>query len=442
MNDLGEQLKRWTESTASHIEKWMRGMDSMLGQALADWVAQEKRVIAFQKQTREVEDKLKKHDLVIQELITRLYQHDDSQRLNQQARFQQTLREKVNRIETLHRELQEKEEVVMKSHLAVQQLLFKVDESKSRETKLQEDVEKQKMKLQKFHIEKNKLENQIKEMTSKLSDDNLQANAKVLFKAQIQEAEKRIEEIEAREQSVCEQNKRYEEELQKVRHQKLELDQKVAQMEVVRDALLTDKQKLLHDVASHEKQIQFAIQESECLQKQLQTSREEQEAAYSLWSEELEKRSAIELEKEKINRQYDEVIEQWSLDKKKHLQKEMRLQKKIGRRVGGSIPNIYVEKEFEKDYLELSEQEQTGVDAALYELSLGWHTGNVTFRPNSVKGKSTTYKEYGWGSSHRIPGRLYVKREQTGYRVYRISRTKDGNHRLSQTRVIEWIKNQ
>lgn len=162
VDDLGKQLKRWTEGTALYIEKWMRGMDSMLGQALAEWMAQEKRVIAFRRQTREVEDKLRKHDLVIQELITRLYQHDDTQRLDQQARFQQTLREKVNRIEALHHELQAKEEVVMKSRLAVQQLLFKVDESKTREAHLQEEVIKQKRKLRQFVVEKQQLEEQIK----------------------------------------------------------------------------------------------------------------------------------------------------------------------------------------------------------------------------------------------------------------------------------------
>lgn len=162
VDDLGKQLKRWTEGTTLYIEKWMRGMDSMLGQALAEWMAQEKRVIAFRRQTREVEDKLRKHDLVIQELITRLYQHDDTQRLDQQTRFQQTLREKVNRIEALHHELQAKEEVVMKSRLAVQQLLFKVDESKTREAHLQEEVIKQKTKLRQFVVEKQQLEEQIK----------------------------------------------------------------------------------------------------------------------------------------------------------------------------------------------------------------------------------------------------------------------------------------
>lgn len=440
VEDLGKQLKRWTEGTAHYIEKWMRGMDSMLGQALADWMAQEKRVIAFRRQTREVEDKLRKHDLVIQELITRLYQHDDTQRLDQQARFQQTLREKVNRIETLHHELQAKEEIVMKSRLAVQQLLFKVDESKTREAHLQEEVIKQKTKLRQFVVERQQLEDQIKNMTSQLYDDDLQANAKELFKAQIHEAETRIEEIEARERIIHERNKHYEEELQKVQHQKMELDQKVAQMELVRESLVREKQQLLHDVASQEKQIRFVIQESERLQKQLQASRQEQEEAYSLFSEELEKRTAVELEKEEINREYDEMMEQWSSDKKKYMQKETRLEKRLGRRIGGSIPNILVEPEFEKDYLELPEQEQTGVDAALYELSLGWHTGNVTFRPNSVKGRTTTYQEYGWGASHQVPGRLYVKKEKDGYRIYRISRTKDGNHRLSQSRVIGWLK--
>ncbi len=295
----------------------------------------------------------------------------------------------MNRIEALHHELQAKEEVIMKSRLAVQQLLFKADESKTREAQLQEKVIKQKTKLRQFVVEKQQLEEQIKKMTSQLYDDDLQANAKELFKAQIHEAETRIKDIEAREQAIHERNKHYEEELQKVQHQKMELDQKIAKMELVRESLVREKQQLLDDVASQEKQIRLSIQESERLQKQLQASRKEQEAAYSLFSEELEKRTATELEKEEINRKYDKMMEQWGSDKKKYMQKETRLEKRLGRRISGSIPNILVEPEFEKDYLELSEQEQTGVDAALYELSLGWHTGNVTFRPNSVKGRTT-----------------------------------------------------
>lgn len=442
MNELGEQVKRWTEHASSRVGKWMREMDSTLGKALADWVAQEKRVVAFQQRTREVETKLKRHDQVIQELITRLYEQKNSGLLEQQSRFQQTIREKVARIETLHHQLQEKEEVVVKSRLAIQQLMFKVDESKNNEENLKSEIHNQKEKLSTFDSEKKQLESQIIKLRNELSHTVLESEVEKLLESQVREATNRINEIEKRERAIRERNKEYEEELLKVQQDSNLLSQQIVQMERVRETLLKEKQQLLHNFSSQEQQIQIIIKESENLQEQLEISQQEGEKAYNLWTIELAKRTIIEREKEEMDRQYDEMLAKWGAEKKKYEHKERRLENRLGRRIGKSIPHILVEPGFEKDYLELKEDEQSGVDAALYELSLGWHTGNVHFRPNSVKGKSISFQEYAWGASHKVPGRLYVKKEREGYRIYRISRTKDGSHRLSQKQVIDWLKNQ
>lgn len=442
MNELGEQVRRWTEYTSSRFGKWMREMDSTLGKALADWVAQEKRVVAFQQRTREVETKLKRHDEVIQELITRLYEQKDSGRLEQQSRFQQTIREKVVRIETLHRQLQEKEEVVVKSRLAIQQLMFKVDASKNNEENLKSKIQNQKEKLNTFDSEKHQLESQIIKLQTELSHTMPESEFKKLLEMKMEDAKNRINEIEKRELQILKENKEYEKELLNTERDRILLSEQVLQMERIRENLLKEKQQLLHNFSLQEQQIQQAIKESEKLQKQLIISQQEGEEAYNLWTSELAQRTLIEREKEELDLQYDKMLAEWGAEKKKYEHKERRLENRLGRRIGKSIPHILVEPEFEKDYLELKEDEQSGVDAALYELSLGWHTGNVHFRSNSVKGKSTSFQEYAWGASHQVPGRLYVKKEKAGYRIYRISRTKDGGHRLSQKRVIDWLKKQ
>lgn len=441
MNELGEQLKRWTDHTTAYVKKWVSGMDSMLGQALAEWVAQEKRVIAFQKRTKEVEAKLKRHDQVIQDLITRLYEQKDSSRIDQQSHFQQEIREKAARIETLHRQLQEKEKVVVKSRLAIQQLMFKVNESKSTEDHLKVEIHTQKEQLTQFDREKQWLQSQINRLQNDLAHSTLETYAKQHLEMQVREATERIREIEMREHDIREKNATYKIKIQQLQQDRQVLNEHINQMEHVRDALANEKHRLLQSLSAQEQQMRVVMTESEKLQEQLSISQREGAEAYALWTTELNERAITENEKDVIQREYDQLIKEWETEKKKFEQKESRLEKRLGRRIGGSIPHILVEPEFEKDYLELSEDERTGVDAALYELSLGWHTGNVHFRPNHVKGKTTSFSEYAWGSSHRIPGRLYVKKEAEGYRIYRISRLKDGSHRLSQTRVIAWLKN-
>lgn len=442
MTELREQVKRWTENATLLAGKWMRDMDSTLGKALADWVAQEKRVVAFQQRTKEVELKLKRHDDVIQELITRLYEQKDNGLLEQQSRFQQTIREKVMRIEKLHHQLQEKEEVVVKSRLAVQQLMFKIDASKNNEENLMSKIHNQKEKLSTFESEKQNLEVQIIKLQNELSHKMFTEEVKKSLEIQMNETTSRINEIETRERDILKKNREYEIELWNVQKDRTLLSEQIMQMERVRDILMEEKQQLLHDFSSQEEQVQLVIKNSEKLQEQLKISQQEGKLAYELWTIELAERTVVEREKDEMTRQYDEMLTKWGAEKKKYESKERRLENRLGRRIGNSIPHILLEAEFEKDYSELGEDEQSGVDAALYELSLGWHTGNIHFRPNNVKGKSTSFQEYAWGASHQVPGRLYVKKEREGYRIYRISRMKDGGHRLSQKRVIDWLKKQ
>lgn len=443
MNQIGNKVKNWSEFLTLRVNKWMRGMDSMLGEALSDWIEQEKRVIAYRKQTKIVEEQLNRHDQVIHELIMRLHeQHEqkDVTLIEQQSRFHQMLRKKIEQIEILNRQLQEKEEVVVKSRMAIQQLMFKVDESKSMETNLKLTLSSKQMKLEQIFDEKKKLE----EKVIGIQNDLLQSPSEneKLLKDQLRKAMSRILEIKNQEISIKQQNMSYEQELQKVQQEKKMLHKQVTKMEQVRDELLFEKSELLQYSKSQEEQIHLFLNKNEQVQLQLMNMQKEKDKMFELLKCETKQQEQMKREKEEVDKKYEALIDEWGSKKKEYEYKEKRLERRLGRRIGNAIPNIFVEPEFEKDYLYLSEDEQAGVDAALYELSLGWHTGNVHFRSNSVKGRTQTFLEYAWGVSHQIPGRVYVKKENKGFRIYRISRTKEGGHRMSQKRVIEWLKNQ
>lgn len=261
-------------------------------------------------------------------------------------------------------------------------------------------IHNQKEKLNTFDSEKHQLQSQIVKLQAELSHTMPENEFKKLLEMKMEDAKNRINEIEKREHNILKKNKEYEKELLNAERDRTLLNEQLLQMEQVRENLFTEKQQLLHNFSLQEQQIQQVIVESEKLQKQLELSQKNGEEAYNLWTSELAQRTLIELEKEEVALQYDEMMAKWTAEKKKYEHKEKRLENRLGRQIGKSIPQILVESEFEKDYLELTEDEQSGVDAALYELSLGWHTGNVHFRPNSVKGKTINFQEYAWGASH------------------------------------------
>lgn len=442
MTQFGEKIKDWSVNATHQFGKWVRGIDSMLGEALADWIAHEKREMAFREQNREVEEKLKNHDRVIQELVSKLAVQREFNLIEHQSRYQQTIRVHAVQIERLNRQLQEKEQVVGKCRLAIQQLMFKIDESKSYEDNLGLKINNQKEQLFHFENEKQELESKIIELQNNLNNTFVKSENEKRLEDQLKRAMNRIFEIKTQEREIHKKNVSYKRELQEIHHEKMILSEQIKQMERVRESLLLDKQKMLENLHSQEQKMNQILDEGDLLQRQLIVAQQDRDEIFESLAIEEKNRMIVEQEKEKINRDYDEMLAQWKIEKQKYEQKEKRLEKRLGRRIGNSIPHILVEPEFEKDYLELSEDEQSGVDAALYELSLGWHTGNVHFRPNSVKGKNMSFQEYGWGASHHIPGRLYVRKNAEGYRIYRISRTKDGSHRLSQKKIINWLKNQ
>ena len=142
-------------------------------EALVDSIAKDKQVIAFRKQTREVEEKLKRHNHV-----TLLIKNCGL--LEQQSRFQQMIRDKVVRIETLHFQPQEKERIVVKSRIVIQQRMFKVDESKNKE----------------------QLESQIIILQNDLSQTTVENEGEARLKDQSQRAINRILEIINQEREI------------------------------------------------------------------------------------------------------------------------------------------------------------------------------------------------------------------------------------------------
>ena len=94
--------------------------------------------------------------------------------------------------------------------------------------------------------------------------------------------------------------------------------------------------------------------------------------------------------------------------------------------------------EFYNDFTQITSAERLRVEASIAQLSNHFDEAILKVRPHSVQTNTQNILEYPFQSDSA--GRIYFNRKDNKIHFYRISRTKNGRGKLTQTNVIEWLK--
>ncbi|MDE0564838.1 hypothetical protein, partial [Exiguobacterium sp. B2(2022)] len=157
---------------------------------------------------------------------------------------------------------------------------------------------------------------------------------------------------------------------------------------------------------------------------------------------EISHKNSLEVERNTLIKKQAELLSEREVISE-NLKKSMDLEQRMERGFDKVFNYVKLSKGFYKDYKQLKDpSERMSLEVGLIEMEIAYRMGKPRYRRNVIKTKESHYYECEWGTQIGLPGRIYVRNAGAGCVVERISRVKEGGSRLSQERVIEWLKNQ
>lgn len=208
------------------------------------------------------------------------------------------------------------------------------------------------------------------------------------------------------------------------------------------EKMSTERNPLYGVINNYKGEIDIYISQLEHHRKEQKVQREERQELERWLEEKCDTKDKLKLEIDRLIIQQSKLFSERETTSNK-LKKQMDLEQRMDRGFDKVFQYVKLSKMFYKDYRELKDpSERMSLEVGLIEMEIAYRMGKPKYRRHVIKTKEHNYYEYEWGLNIGLPGRIYVRNESSGCVVERISRVKDGGNKLSQVRVIEWLKNQ
>lgn len=450
-----EKVERYTKETAQFIDKWIDHLDEK-GTALKDkWIEQSQTI---DKQNRLLESLRKKEQLnqqTIQSLQKKLKEKESIATHNQTEKLSKALAEKNEVVGKLLKHVQAQQKILddKDSNVRTLEKALKASEKTMLETEyrltqskeLMKELQGERLRIQRENERTSKLLQTYKEKLEEATSDSTVRHYEHLIStltSQLLEVTEKTESIDRVIKDENEKNIKNESLLIEERNRANEYLQEIETIRAEYEKVTLERDQLYGIINNYKDEIDTYINQLEQQRKEQKVQREEIQELDRWLQEEWNTKDKLELELNHLTVQMEKLFSERETTSNK-LKKQMDLEQRMDRGFDKVFQYVKLSKMFYKDYRELKDpSERMSIEVGLIEMEIAYRMGKPKYRRNVVKTKQHNYYECEWGLNIGLAGRIYVRNEGAGCVVERISRVKDGGSRLSQVRVIEWLKNQ
>ncbi|TCI41553.1 hypothetical protein EVJ27_13665 [Exiguobacterium sp. SH3S2] len=450
-----DKIERYTKETTRFIDKWVDHLDEKGTELKDKWIEQSQTI---EKQNRLLESLKKKEQLnqkTIQTLQEKLKARESNTSQQQTNDLAKALKEKnevvgklLRHVQAQQKQLDEKniavqrlEDTLQQSEKAISETQYRLNQSKAMLIELQEE----RLKVQKEQQRTTKLLQTYKEKLEEAASENTVRHYEHLIKTltdQLFQVTERTEEIDREMNQENNKNQKFEELLVQEKARASQYLQNIEIMKGDYEKVVSEREQLYGLLTKYKDEMNTYMTQLEDERIATSLQRAEMQELENWLNEELNERERLQIEYEKLVTQRTNTFFEREATTSE-LKKKMDLEQRMERGFDKVFQYVKLSNTFYKDYRQLKDpSERMSLEVGLIEMEIAYRMGKPKYRRNVVKTKDQNYYECEWGFNIGLPGRIYVRNEGSGCVVERISRVKDGGSKLSQDRVIDWLKNQ
>ncbi|TCI48027.1 MULTISPECIES: hypothetical protein [unclassified Exiguobacterium] len=450
-----DKIERYTKETTRFIDKWVDHLDEKGTELKDKWIEQSQTI---EKQNRLLESLKKKEQLnqkTIQTLQEKLKARESNTSQQRTNDLSKALKEKNEVVGKLLRHVQAQQKQLDEKNIAVQRLEDTLQESEkaisetqyrlSQSKAMLKELQEERLKVQKEQQRTTKLLQTYKEKLEEAASENTVRHYEHLIKTltdQLFQVTERTEEIDREMDQESNKNQKFEELLVQEKARASQYLQDIEIMKRDYEKVVSEREQLYGLLTKYKDEMNTYMTQLEDERQATSLQRAEMEELENWLNEEWNERERLQVEYEKlITQRTDTFFEREATTSE--LKKKMDLEQRMERGFDKVFQYVKLSNTFYKDYRQLKDpSERMSLEVGLIEMEIAYRMGKPKYRRNVVKTKDQNYYECEWGFSIGLPGRIYVRNEGSGCVVERISRVKHGGSKLSQDRVIDWLKNQ
>jgi chromosome segregation ATPase len=454
-NEWKQKVERYTKETAQFIEKWMDHLDEK-GTALKDkWIDQSRTIDKQNQMLQVLQQKEQLNSQTIQSLQEKLKQATFKSNHTQSEHLTKELKEKNEVVSKLLKHIQAQQKILTEKDANVKILEKTLKESEltvleteyrlKQSNRLMKQLQTERLNIQKENDRTSKLLKTYKQKLDESTSENTVRHYEYLINTltdELREATEKTDDIDRMIKLESERN---------IENEGLLIEEKKRSSKYLEqiESIKSDYEKITLERDQLHKIIENFRSEIDTYTNQLEMNREKQEAQQKeireIWDwldEEISHKNSLEIERNTLINKQAELLSEREMTSE-NLKKSMDLEQRMERGFDKVFNYVKLFKAFYKDYKQLKDpSERMSLEVGLIEMEIAYRMGKPRYRRNVIKTKENHYYECEWGTQIGLPGRIYVRNAGAGCVVERISRVKEGGSRLSQERVIEWLKNQ
>ncbi|TCI30190.1 hypothetical protein EVJ33_05875 [Exiguobacterium sp. SL-10] len=450
-----ERIEKYSKETSQFIDKWIDHLDEK-GTKLKDkWIEQSQTI---DKQNRLLESLKKKEELnqkTIQSLQQKLKDKDSNKNQQRMNDLSNSLKEKNEIVGKLLRHVQAQQKQLDEKNVKVQKLEETLNQSKKIISETQyrlnqskimlKELQEERLKVQKEHQRTTKLLQTYKAKLEEAASESTVRHYEHLIKTltdQLFQVTERTEEIDREMYQENNKNREFEELLEQEKLRATEYLSDIKHMKLEYEKVISEREQLYGLLTKYKDEMNTYISQLENEREIVTSQRAEMHELENWLNEEWNERERLQIEYENLIAQRAEIFFERETTTSE-LKKKMDLEQRMERGFDKIFQYVKLSPTFYKDYRQLKDpSERMSLEVGLIEMEIAYRMGKPKYRRNIVRTKEHHYYECEWGTNIGLPGRIYVRNEGSGCVVERISRIKDGGSKLSQDRVIDWLKKQ